>query len=771
MKRLTFILAITNLFGYGFLFSQLQMKHAYFRVGKKDSRNWEGSWISDTKDINLRPAPYFRKDFLVNKKIRSARVYMVGAGLYEFYLNGKKVGDHLLDPMYTRFDRRNLYVTYDVTPSLQIGENIIGVLLGNGWFNLQSTAVWYFDKAPWRARPCFCLDLEINFADGTSEVISTDKSWKTTLSPIIFNSIYTGEHYDARKEIEGWDQPGFIDTAWKNVIIRGTPSRNIIEQKIPPIRDCEELPAMDMRKINDTDYLFDIGRNIAGISRIILDGTEGTVVKLKHGEKLDSFGHVDQSNINVHYHPPDGNDPFQADIYFLNGKGRETFQPHFNYKGFQYVEVTSDKPILLTKESLTGIFLHSDVKAIGKTSCSNSIINNIWKATNNSYLSNLFGYPTDCPQREKNGWTGDAHLVIETALYNFDSKAIYEKWLADMRDEQNANGMLPAIIPSSGWGYEHFNPVDWLSALIIIPWELYLFYGDLEPLRKNYDAMKLYFDHLDKIYPDGLIPEGLGDREAINSHTSIELTSTCYYYADATILTKMTRLLNKKNDEIKYRNLAKKIRTAFNKRFYHDSGIYGKGYQTELSSALYWGLVPVEIKRIVAKNLADACSKDSIHFDIGVLGSKTLLNALSDNGYAEIAYKLASKTTYPSFGYWMKSGMTTLPETWNMSSSLNHIFFGEIGAWFYKVLGGIKIDEHTPGFKNVLLEPHFVKGLDSFYCEHKTKYGKIISSWKRKNNEIIYSVVIPKKSKASLIITKHKLQKLSSGSYKFKISE
>jgi alpha-L-rhamnosidase len=733
---------------------------------------WKGSWIKDSRDINLKPAPYFRKEFKAKKKIVSAYAYIAVAGLYELYINGKKIGDHVLDPMYTRFDRRNLYVAYDVTHALTLGNNCIGVLLGNGWYNMQSTAVWYFDKAPWRNRPCFCLDLEIDYSDGTKEIISTDKSWKTIPSPIIFNSIYTGEHYDARKEIENWDQPGLIDTTWSSVLITGAPSKNIAKQSVPPIGDMEEIPAMDMRKINDTDYVFNIGRNISGASRIWLDGPEGTIVKLKHGEKLDSFGHVDQSNINVHYRPTDEADPFQTDIYILNGKGKKWFQPHFNYKGFQYVEVTCDKPISLIRECLDGIFLHSDVEAVGKISCSDSIIDKLWQATNNSYLSNLFGYPTDCPQREKNGWTADAHLAIETGLYNFDSKTIYEKWMADIRDEQGPNGMFPAIIPSSGWGYEHFNTVDWLSALVIIPWELYLFYGDSKPLKDNYEAMKLYIDHLNDVYPDGLTPEGLGDREAIQSQASVELTSTCYYYADATILTKASRLLDKKNDEIKYNNLALKIKAAFNKKFYQDNGIYGSGYQTEFREALYWGLVPLTKKKIVAKNLADACSKDSIHFGIGVLGSKTLLNALSDNGYADIAYKLASKTTYPSYGYWMKSGMTTLPETWNMSSSLNHIFFGETSAWFYKALGGIKPDPKNPGFKNILLEPHFVKDLDSFYCEHKCFFGKIVSSWKRSGNKIVYKITIPANSTASLILPKtKKVSKLNPGSYQFKISE
>jgi len=720
----------------------------------KEKQNWKGNWIKDSHDKDFRIAPYFRKTLVVNKKMRLAKISIAVAGLYELYINGQRTGTHLLDPMFTRFDRRNLYATYDVTKELQKGNNTIGVLLGYGWYNLQSTAVWYFDKAPWRARPSFCMDLSITYSDGTTETIATDQSWKTALSPVVFNSIYTGEHYDARKEIPHWNETGLDDSKWVNVIITGAPSQNIAEQNVPPIRAVEEISPVAVNKINDTDYVFNIGRNIAGVCRIKLKNRAGTIVKLKHGEHLYPNGHVDISNIDIHYRPTDNTDPFGTDLYHLKDDGsEETFQPRFTYHGFQYVEVTSNKPITLTRENLTGIFIHSDVAPAGSISCSDTIINRLWQATNNSYLSNLMGYPTDCPQREKNGWTADAHLAIETGLYNFDSKLVYEKWLADMRDEQQPNGMLPAIIPSSGWGYEHYNTVDWLSALIIIPWELYRFYGDSQALKNNYPNMKRYIDHLDETHPDGLIPEGLGDREAIRSHANIELTSTAYYYNDALILSKTSKLFHKSKDEKKYNVLARKIKAAFNRKFYHAATQnYGNGYQTENSVALYWGLVAENNKSAVAANLAKSVSQDSLHLDIGVLGSKTILNALTENSYADLAYQLATKDSYPSWGYWMKQGMTTLPENWDMQSSLNHIFFGEISAWFYRGLGGMNIDENKPGFKHILLQPHIVMGLNNFHARHRSRYGNIASGWKTTENFIVYTTTIPSNTMADLRI-------------------
>jgi len=728
---------------------------ASFETGMMEMKNWKGSWISDTRDIQLRPAPYFRKEFTTVKKIKSARAYIAVAGLYELSINGNKIGNHRLDPMYTRFDRRNLYVTHDITAQLQTGKNAIGVLLGNGWYNHQSTAVWYFHEAPWRARPAFCMDIRITYEDGSIETINTGKDWKTSLSPVIFNSIYTAEHYDSRLEQPGWNTIAFNDSAWKNIIYRASPSNNIAAQVLYPIRNVEKITVRSINKINDTTYVFDLGRNISGVSEISLKSEAGTIIRLKHGERLYNTGRVDLSNIDVHYRPTDNTDPFQTDIFILNGKGEQTFMPRFNYKGFQYVEVTSDRPIELNKESLSGYFMHSDVAAAGTINSSDSTINKIWRATNNSYLSNLFGYPTDCPQREKNGWTGDAHIAIETGLYNFDAISIYEKWMADHRDEQQPNGVLPAIIPTDGWGYEWANGPDWTSTIAIIPWNIYLFYGDTKILSDCYDNIKRYVDHITELSPSGLTSWGLGDWVPVKSQSPVELTSSTYYFVDATILSNAAKLSGNRIDHEKYSKLALTIKNAINNKYLDTTrGIYGNGKQTELSVPLYWGLVPDQLKSKLAANLAKQVEADSNHIDVGLLGTKAILNALSENGYADLAYKIASQETFPSWGWWIKNGATTLYENWPIDAksdiSMNHIMFGEIGAWFYKALGGIKPDAKQPGFKNILLEPHFVNGLDHFEASHEGSYGTIFSSWKRSGKKITYSVIVPPNSTATL---------------------
>lgn len=738
---------------------------ASFETGMMAVENWKGTWISDGRDINTRPAPYFRKVFEPLKQIQSARAYIVASGLYELYLNGEKVGDHRLDPMYTRFDRRNLYVTYDVTKNLQQGKNAVGVILGNGWYNHQAMAVWNFDKAPWRARPAFCMDLKITYMDGTAETITSGSDWKTSFGAIISNNIYTGEHYDARLAQKGWNKANFDDTKWRGVSLRAAPSKNIVSQTMYPIRNVEEIKAKSLRKFNDTTYLYDLGRNIAGVSSIKVSGAKGTIIRLKHAERLAANGRADLSNIDVYYRPKDGNDPFQTDIFILNGEGEEEFMPLFNYKGFQYVEITSSEPINLKEASLTAYFMHSDVPSTGKISSSNPLIDKIWWATNNSYLSNLYGFPTDCPQREKNGWTGDGHFAIETGLYNFDALTVYEKWLGDHRDEQQPNGVLPDIIPTGGWGYGTANGTDWTSTIAIIPWNIYMFYGDPKALADNYKNIKRYVDYVNNISKDGLTTFGRGDWVPVKSTSNLEYTSSIYFYVDADILAKTAKLFNNQNDYLVYSALAKKIKGAINAKYFDaDKVTYGSGVQTELSMALQWNIVDEQYRLKLAENLAKRVAADGMHIDVGVLGAKAVLNALSNNGQAETAYKLAAQDTYPGWGWWIANGATTLHENWDMQAtrdiSDNHMMFGEIGGWFFKGIGGIKIDEKQPGFKNILLQPHFVEGLDHFSASHESPYGTILSEWKKNAKGITYNIQIPANSTSSLEIPTTARQKI-----------
>jgi Alpha-L-rhamnosidase N-terminal domain./Bacterial alpha-L-rhamnosidase. len=730
-----------------------------FETGMMNINNWQGSWIGDGKDIHYKPAPYFRKKFTTGKEIKSARAYIAVAGLYELYINGDKVGNQRLDPMYTRFDRRNLYVTHDVTSYLQNGDNAIGVLLGNGWYNHQSIAVWDFDRAPWRNRPAFCLDLRITYTDGTTEIIPTDLSWKRSEGPLVFNSIYTGEHYDVRLEQKGWNTVDFDDSKWHGAAYRSAPSENITAQQIQPIRNVLTLPAQSVHKIDDKTYVFDFGQNISGVTRIKVSGAKGTEVRVKHGERLYDDGRVDMSNIDVYYRGDKESDPFQTDVLFLSGEGEDEFMAKFNYKGFRYVEITSSNPLALGQNSLTAYFMHSDVLPIGKIETSSDLVNRLWRATNNAYLSNLMGYPTDCPQREKNGWTGDGHFAIETALYNFDGITVYEKWLADHRDEQQPNGVLPDIIPTGGWGYGTANGLDWTSTIAIIPWNIYLFYGDDKLLADCYENIKSYVNYVDRISSNHLTSWGRGDWVPVKSRSNLELTSSVYFYVDTKIAANAAKLFNKEEDYLHYSVLAEKIKDAINQKFLNrETGIYAEGTQTELSVPLQWKVVPEEMIPKVAQNLAKKVEEANFHLDVGVLGAKAILNALSENGYPETAYKVAAQDTYPSWGWWIVNGATTLLENWDLEAerdiSDNHMMFGEIGAWFFKGLGGIFPDPEQAGFKHIILRPNFVKDLEHFTARFDSPYGEILSNWEwdeeRKN--ITYRAVVPANSTATLYL-------------------
>lgn len=738
---------------------------ASFETGMMDQDNWEGCWISDHNGREHKPAPYFRKEFPVSKAVRSARAYIAVGGLYELYINGERIGDHILDPMYTRFDRRNLYVTYDVTSALKEGGNAVGVLLGNGWYNHQSGAVWDFDNAPWRNRPAFCLDIRIEYEDGTSEVVKSDLDWKTSSGALTFNSIYTSEHYDARLEQEGWNRPGFDDSKWHGVRYRSVPSANVTAQQTVPIRTVTEYKARSLRKLDDNSWLFDFGQNMAGVTRLRLSGEEGDTVRLIHSERLGADGHTDLSNIDVYFRPKDRDDVFQTDVIVLSGRGTDEFMARFNYKGFRYVELVTDRPMDINEDVLTAYSVHSDVAPCGSISSSYDMIDRLWKATNMSYLSNLMGYPTDCPQREKNGWTGDGHLAIETALYNFDGITVYEKWLADHRDEQQPNGVLPDIIPTGGWGYGTANGLDWTSTIAIIPWNLYLFYGDTRPLEDCYENIRRYVDYVDRRSPEHLTSYGRGDWVPVSRGSSLELTSSVYFYTDASILAKAAAIFGRDEDVKHYSALADNIKDAINRKYLdRERGIYASGTQTELCVPLMWGIVPEEMKASVAANLAQKVIEADYHIDCGVLGAKALLNALSENGYGEIAYRVAVQDTYPSWGCWIANGATTLLENWDLNAtrdiSDNHMMFGEIGGWFFKGLGGIRPDPSDPGFGHILLTPYFAEGLDAFKASHDAPNGRIVSPWTRKGRRVTYDVTVPSNSSAALCVRASKVRSL-----------
>lgn len=733
-----------------------------FETAMWRQNQWKGYWIDDAEDINFKPAPYFRKEVKLNGDIVSARAYISGVGYYRFSINGKRVGDDLLSPVFTKYDKKTSYMVYDVTDMLSEGENALGVILGNGWFNDQAKAVWEFDKAPWRDRPKFILNLYVTYADGTSDVIYTDNTWKVGYGPLQYNNLYVGENYDARLEMPGWDKPGFDDSSWKNasrdaILIYRTPSTGELKAQImPPIRIKDEIKPKSVNKISDKLYVYDMGENFAGLTKIKVKGEEGTTLRLMHGERLFPDGRVDMKDIAMHMRFDDSTEQLQTSHYTLRGGDMEEWMPEFTYYGFRYVEVSSDRPIELDINSLTGYRMYTDVADGGTFECSNPLVNKILEIGLRSYKSNLFGIFTDCPHREKNGWTGDAQLACEVGMYNFKPILAYENFVEEVKDAQYPSGIVPGIVPSSGWGYHWGNGPAWDAALILMPWYVYLYYGDDNLIRNSYENCRLYMDYLSTYADDYIVSIGLGDWCMFKSETPVELTSTLYYYVFADLMSRYAQIMGIEKDAREYAELAENIKAKVNEKFYDPkTGIYATGSQTAQSAPIFQGVVDSVDMGAVAGKLVDAVHAADDHLDVGLLGSKYLLNALTATGNNALAYKVASQSTLPSWGYWVKQGYTTMHEQWNSNDSRNHIMFGEICAWMYKALGGINPDPEAPGYKHIILRPGVDTPLTYAKATTHTPNGDVTCNWERsgKKNQILkVNVVIPVNSTATLYL-------------------
>lgn len=733
-----------------------------FEMGKLHLADWKARWITDRQDKEREASPLFRKTFEVKKDVASARAYVTAGGYFELFMNGERVGENFLDPAYTHFDKRILYLTHDVTRLLKKGENALAAVLGNGWYNMQSRAVWDFEKARWRNRPSLLCELRLTYQDGTTDIITSDDTWKTAEGPYTYNCLYSGDKYDARLEAEGWTLAGFNDSAWSEAIITVSPTAVLQAQQMPAIQVVEEIKPTLLRSFDNRIYVFDMGENISGVCKLAVTGERGTHFTLRHGELLKADGRLEQGNINVYYHPVKPGEYFQTDMFTLKGSGQtEEFTPQFTYHGFRYVEVECDRPVVLTADNLTGLLLHTNVEQVGQFRCSNELLNKIWDATNRSYKTNLHGIPTDCPQREKNGWTADAHVAIDLALLNFDGITVYEKWMSDMIDNQREDGVIAGIVPSSGWGYGDWPGPVWDAVLFIIPNALYNYYGDTRSIEQLYPTMMKYLDYLKRMEKDGgLLDFGIGDWLSYHAQTPTDYTSTAFYYLDNRLMARFAKLLGR--DATGYEKKAEALKRLLNEKFFHaENATYANGTQTAQALALYLGIVPPDKEQAVADKLYQVVADNGFFLDFGLLGSKTVLPMLSRYGYDEAAYRMATQTEAPSWGYWVKTlGYTTLAETWTLNpefrdASLNHVFMGSISAWFYNVLAGINYDPQQPGFGHVVISPHFIPDLEWVEASYKSVRGLIKSAWKRdENGSVTLTVTIPVGCTATVLADK-----------------
>ncbi|MBO7194424.1 MAG: family 78 glycoside hydrolase catalytic domain [Alistipes sp.] len=738
----------------------------WFSTANLRGEPWQAKWITDAHDKNYLPAPMLRKRFYAEGKVKRALLHISAAGYYDAKINGKRVSEDWLNPGYTHYDKRNLYLTHDVTALIGKGDNVITATLGNGFYNeYAAMAVWQFDKAEWRNRPRMIAELHIEYANGEKDVVVTDNSWKTTEGEVRCNVIYAGDVIDARKRVESWDDPAMDDSAYPAAVEVEAPSALLLAQKMPAIRTVETVAPKSMKKFSDQHYLFAFSENMAGVTTLKVKGEAGTRIEVEHGELLKKDSTLEVRNINIYYHTV-GDATFQQDVYILRGDEQgEEFTPRFHYCGFQYVSVRSDRPIELDMNSIKAHFLSTDMESVGEFNSSNDLFNKLWRAVRRSYQANFYGIPTDCPHREKNGWTADAHISMDIALTNFDGLLAYEKWIDDHVDNQHADGRISGIIPSSGWGYGDWPGPVWHASMFVIPNYLYNYYGDKTAIEKIYPAAERYLEmQMKRENKDGFVPEfmrGIGDWCYYRTTTPQDFVSSCYYYYQHKLMARFAELLGR--DGAKYEAKAKQLCDYINAKYLNrETGFYSVGKITAQALPLAMGLVPEDMEQLVASRLNEVVIASGYLCDFGLVGSKYALRMLVKYGYVDTAYRLATQTKVPSFGAWIANGYTSPLERWRIGSgprfggaaSANHVFFGDVAAWMQSDIAGINYDEAAPGFGHIIIRPHYPEGLEWAEASLRTVRGKVVSSWKREGGNIVLNVTIPVNAKATIYADK-----------------
>lgn len=642
----------------------------------------------------------FRKSFHVDSSVKRVDLHICALGLGVYTINGSRVTKDVLCTPFTRYDKRVIYQSYDITGLIRNGENVIGVHAGNGFYN-NNMNTWNDRMAPWRDNPKLIAVIMIEKEDGKRERVLSDSTWKWVPGPCVYNHMRQGEMYDAALMKERFDQPGYDDSVWENVIIAHAPGGILEPMDMPSIRVVERLAPK--KKIGN---IYDFGANISGWVKIRGKGEKGRKITLTYDELLwtdesqfrgiAAFTYVEKSPLK------------QQDIYIMKGERQEEYSPDFCYHGFRYVRVENEPGDFEIEAQV----VHTDLPVTGSFTCSDAMLNQIHEASRRSTLTNYFGIPTDCPHREQNGWTGDALLSSDQSLMNFDMVQAYRKWLHDFKDAQRPSGQLPGIIPSAGWGYNWGSGPAWDSALIQIPWKVWLFTGKTDLILDMWDNMCSYMEFMDSMAQEDIVAYGLGDWCQPKEQTAcpVAVTDTSYYYADNCLMAKMAKITGR--DGSAWVRKAEQIRNAWRSRFLHDPKL--AGYQTFWACAITQELLDEKETKWAVEELVKLTVQNGFHIACGTLGVKFMFSALSENGYADVVYKMVTNPEYPSYAYWMNHGMTTLCETWDMKESCNHHMYSEVDNWFFRYIGGIRFEEE--GLK---IEPCLLPEIESFKAVHK----------------------------------------------------
>jgi len=677
-----------------------------------------------------------RREFSISGPARRAVVYVCGLGFYCLYVNGRRLGRNVLTPSKTEYRKQVLYDAYDVTGFLQEGKNALGLMLGNGWYN-PLKEVWDW-RMQWHGSKKAILQLHAELADGSEKIIVTDGAWKTSVGPVQTHCLYNGESYDARLEQPGWDRPGFNDASWKPANEVEAPGGVLRFHSVEPVQVTQTIRPENMWEVEPGVWIFDMGQNFSGFTRIRVSGARGTQVRLRHAENMHPDGSLDvTTNMNAR----------NTDVYVLKGEGEEVFEPHFVYHGFQYVEVAlwPGAPAL---DSIEGRVIHSGCRQTGSFRCSNELINHVHHCTVWSQRSNMMGLPTDDNQRdERLGWMGDGHLTAEEFMCNFEPARFYRKWLRDMKLAQDpVSGNIPHIVP---WPIfeEPISPA-WCSAYPLVVWYLYEHTGDRHVLEEHYESIKRYVAFLGSRAKDFIMPpDAFADHESIVEgwkRSQPLLTSTFYYYYDARIVARVAALLGRSADAESHETLAGSIRDAFNKTFFNrETHTYGGDTQCDLILPLLVGLEPEgEREKLLERLVNKIMIENHAHVHVGILGAKYVLDLLMAENRPDVIWAVINRTDFPGLGN-MVQGRTTLSESWFKNGTNNHVMWGHIDAWFYRVLAGIRAIPEAPGYERVRIQPYVPDDLQWVSAAIRTPRGRVASAWKCDGKKFRLDVTIP----------------------------
>jgi alpha-L-rhamnosidase len=731
---------------------------ASWEMGLLKPGDWTARWIQAKGDEPAKasqPAPMLRGVFAVKGKVKSARAYVTSLGLYELEINGKRVGDQLFTPGWTSYHHRLQYQTYDVTSHLRAGENAIGAMLGDGWY--RGFLAWKDRRNVYGDRLALLCQVRIEYADGRVLTVGTDDKWKSTTGPIRSSDIYNGETYDARRERPGWSAPGYADADWAPVVEVKPSEAALVAPAGPPVRRIEEIRPVKLLKTPAGETVFDLGQNMVGHVRLKVRGPAGTTVTLRHAEVLDKAGNFYTANLRA---------AKQLVTYVLKGGVDEVYEPHFSFQGFRYVAVEG-WPGELALDDLVGVVVHSDMPVTGQFTASNPLLNQLQHNILWGQKGNFLDVPTDCPQRdERLGWTGDAQAFSRTASFNMDVAGFFTKWLADVAADQNREGSVPFVVPDvlSQEGKFSGGSAAWADAATIIPWNMYLAYGDKRLLERQYPSMKAWVEYMRREAGEkNLWTTGFhfGDWLAFattasdypGATTGKDLIASAFYAQSTDLLQQAAALLGKKEDAAEYAALLPKIKEAFRREFVTTSGRIGENTQTAYAVALQFDLLPGDLRAEAARRLA-AEVKTRGHLTTGFVGTPYLCHVLSRYGHTDLAYLLLNREDYPSWLYPVKQGATTIWERWDGQkpdgtfqdvgmNSFNHYAYGAIGEWMYRVVAGLEIDPREPGYKHVLVQPQPGGGLTSAEARLQTLYGETASGWALADGKVTVSATVP----------------------------